>query len=411
MEDENNTIYNSLLKIYTTINNSKITEIILIITCVIGVALFTFELLGDGNVSDENQLLFQIYLQKSKVSIYNEASAFADVASLLGAAILAVWAFSVSLIVFYLGRMEDRKYGIRIIDIMLEDLGLKKIRFMVIYFVLQLLLLLLAISFGKIYTLFYLSCIQIVIMLYIFLMICMECSNSYIQKEIKESVVNYINSTEKEKDKVGFDWKLSKMIMAMNYKDQREVHILLRLYYDILQDKNVKNILQDKNVKNKKRNKIKQFSKDFLIQIIQTCDNEAKTEQIVFNLLEKTEAIVAQQGLIEAIVDEGSLSRSEKILRIEFQNRRKILLWAMGYCIYCSYHITAKPSEYYRSMVVVIVTLFEEGYKDFSNADFNMLTNFWTEIHKNTSKSSKVDICSDILIEELQKVGIYLSPS
>lgn len=378
MNHDNDNYLNKLSTIYERINKSRTTIIILAIIFAVGVGL-----LKEG------------FLEK-EASTSEAVEDPESMASTLGTTIFVVWTFSVSLIVFYLGRAEDRKYGIRVIDLMLEDFSISKILGLIFFFVGQLCMLYIAIFFNAICALNFFAVVQLLIMLYVFLMICMESSNTYVRKRIKKHIARSL--TEYKTREHGLDWKLSKMLMSTNYTDRRETNLLLQLYLDIIG-----------SIEDEKSPNIEQFTSDFLTQIIQVCDSKETITDITCNLFQKTTNKFAKRGLTKAIIQSSYYLEISSILGIEFVDRRETLLWGIAYCIYvCSYI----DMEHCKMALQTIGNLFQKTYRTPNDNDFTLILVFFSEfihmgVQENRSSGlhSEKDLQMDVLKKGLLAIG------
>lgn len=256
-------------------------------------------------------LLLDLKLQEDKTSLF----------STLGTIIFVVWTFTVTLIVFYLGRMEHVSYGIRIVDIMLEDLKFKQVVVKVLIFLFQLIALLVTIILELECTLVCCSASQIIIMVYVFVMVCVEPSDVNVQDTIQKRAIKSIEY-DIEGNK-GVDWMVSQMLYAINYKDKKERLFLIEFLKEIASNSDDKKGLQS-------------FAKDFAEQIILNCENRVIATDIMNNALDRVNEVLAKRGIAEAVLIHSDAIPVETVFNTAFSMRREITLWAITYCFYYS---------------------------------------------------------------------------
>ncbi len=113
----------------------------------------------------------------------------------IAAMILVVWTFTMSMIIFWLSHMDDKRYGIRLLDLFIQGLypsGYKRLVVMGGVLVFELAAIFWATFYKREIALIIIAGMQIFIMVHMFLMICIESSQTNIREQIKCQAVDYI---------------------------------------------------------------------------------------------------------------------------------------------------------------------------------------------------------------------------
>lgn len=130
---------------------------------------------------------------------------------------LVVWTFTASLIVFYLGKINESRHGISLIDRILARYSFIELGQLLAIFLGELLILIIAEIVNFPITIVASTLAVFFTMIYIFLMVCIELSDN-IQELI---MVDWRKQGNKYRESL-----LEKMICNINYENSREVEVL-----------------------------------------------------------------------------------------------------------------------------------------------------------------------------------------
>lgn len=283
--------------------------------------------------------------------------------SSLGPIVFVIWTFTVTLIVFYLGRMEDKQLGIRIVDFMIEDLGFVRIVAKAMIFVAQLIMLLISVTCEWRYTLIHCCISQVIMMLYVFVLVCMEVSRTHIRETIKERAVAFID---KDTDgSRGIDWMLSSMIFSVNYKDKAEAGTLIDFFDGIAQIQGARKGMQS-------------FAKDFTEHVISACKRQGMLVDCVNNMLVQVKSVYAKRGIISAVLLHPVQLPVTSVFNTAFENRRELILWAIAYSAFYSKYVN-------REFLALSVKKLEECLEQSADITckeeiYNGTLEFWVEL-------------------------------
>lgn len=264
----------------------------------------------------------------------------------IGSLVFIIWTFSTGLIVTFLGGINDKRYGIRIIDIVLaRRCALGKLIVLSVLFLLELVVLFKAILLKKEITLLICLVMQILWMVYFFLMICIETSERMIQERVRDNTVHRVR-------KFGNAGPLLyKMIHNLEYEDTVEIE----KFFLILES--VENKLGDKK-KNKKKDKVQNshitqtYSAVLTECMLKKVNDKRKALSISGSWLRIDSGCVnIKRGILKGILDnayEPFCPDTEEILDIDFPGKREVLIWAAAYNFFYS---DKKVGQGYRTIL------------------------------------------------------------
>lgn len=234
----------------------------------------------------------------------------------LGCVIMVIWTFTTTLLVFYLGKAADKRYGIKVIDITRETYSDFKILCCAATFLLGLLSILGAVKHKWPITLSLHIWLQILWMLYVLVLICVEMSNTHIQELIKKDVM--------KKYKVGqISRFFIKMLNTIDYGDDLEVEKI----YDILEE-TVKEISE------------KQFMamEDFVAKCLEYMMKAANDKERVAVIIKKywerkgDKYISVKRGMLVGVLDNIFKEKTpclKSLVEMTFEDKRKIIIWGI----------------------------------------------------------------------------------
>lgn len=239
----------------------------------------------------------------------------------LGSLIFIIWTFSTTLVVFFLGCVNDRRYGIRIIDIVLAEKGAVNELFkLAIWFLLELLILFWAVLYEKEITLTVCLAVQIIWMLFFFLMICRETSEFTVRDKIVQDTVMQI--------------EVSGTAGKLLYKMMRNIE-----YENLIETENFFEVMEELEARDTvnpvaKSRAVREFTSDFTEYMMKQMNDRGRTFSILGNWLTEKYSINIKRGIIKGILDnayESCCPKVEEILDLEFEQKRDIVIWGMLY--------------------------------------------------------------------------------
>lgn len=239
----------------------------------------------------------------------------------LGSLIFIIWTFSTTLVVFFLGCVNDRRYGIRIIDIVLAEKGAVNELFrLAIWFLMELLILFWAVLYEKEITLTVCLAVQIIWMLFFFLMICRETSEFTIRDKIVQDTVMQI--------------EVSGTAGKLLYKMMRNIE-----YENLIETENFFEVMEELEVRDTvnpaaRSRAVREFTSDFTEYMMKQINDRRRAFSILGNWLTEKYSINIKRGIIKGILDnayESCCPKVEEILDLEFEQKRDIVIWGMLY--------------------------------------------------------------------------------
>lgn len=249
--------------------------------------------------------------------------------SSLIAVILVVWTFTATLVVFYLEKMEERRYGIRMIEILLITYKQKALFVMTITFMAELFILILATIISLKFTLVASAVIQFGTMLFVFVMVCVETSKDHVQKVIEEQYLEM---------QYGKDMKFSdlenlynpllliKMIRNLDYSNKENIDDLLHII------KNVPRYAEWQHAERDINRKLTEYI------IASENDKDGLLTLLVSKFHSEKEGIDAKKGILLPLMEFISLKNlrlCEVLLKTADKNYQKDLyIWCVSINMY-----------------------------------------------------------------------------
>lgn len=201
----------------------------------------------------------------------------------LGSLIFIIWTFSTTLVVFFLGCVNDRRYGIRIIDIVLAEKGAVNELFrLAIWFLLELLILFWAVLYEKEITLTVCLAVQIIWMLFFFLMICRETSEFTVRDKIVQDTVMQI--------------EVSGTAGKLLYKMMRNIE-----YENLIETENFFEVMEELEVRDTvnpvaRSRAVREFTSDFTEYMMKQMNDRGRAFSILGNWLTEKYSINIKEG-------------------------------------------------------------------------------------------------------------------
>lgn len=242
----------------------------------------------------------------------------------IGTFIIAIWTVSTTLIVFFLGLANDRRYGIKILDLVLT--GQNAVRFLIIQagaFLAQLSAAIWAILYQMEITITICLFMQIIWMIYFFHMICSTLSEHAVRKKITE-------------DALCQDGRLlNRMMQNIRYDDMTEIENVFGIFTEIGAGGSNNEITSDRRVCN--------LAGSLTINMLEDASNSSRALSITGKWLETLEKHQSQynshikHGIIEGILDRiyepycPEISEIFDSCILAGDRKRKLIMWGLTY--------------------------------------------------------------------------------
>lgn len=308
----------------------------------------------------------------------------------VGSLIFIIWTFSTGLIVMFLGAVNDKRYGIRIIDLVLAgECGFIKLLVLGVLFLFELGVLFAAILLEKEITLMICLILQIFWMVYFIILICTENSEQMIQNRVAKDTIRQMNKT----GHAGA--LLYKMIRNLEYEDIVEIEKFFNLLNKI-----ENNYRGDEVSKIRQQYSIQESSALLTDCMLKKIDDSRKAFGIAGSWL-KLEGRYdrIKEGILKGILDntyESFCPDLEEILDISFPEKRDILRWGIAYnCFYTD----KKIGQGYRELLTV--TMLEALDSPLDSNDLVEMFQMWREF---ADQKEQNDELVDMNLESLWKL-------
>lgn len=302
MNSEDEKFKEKLEKIYEEITFSKFVIEIPIVIVLVSIAF-------DICPCEYKFHIFQTIFQRESVD-------YTAVASL----VLVVWAFTASLIIFYLGRFEAKHYGIRTVDVLINKIKYKKITKMLLVFVMELAAVFGAVLYQWEITLTISVILQMAAMIYVFLMVCVETSKTNVERQIKKATIGTLEDEKK------ISPMMVKMLEGIEYKRDEEAEKLKNMLVEIASE-----LVLDSD------SQYFCFMKKCTDYIIRNCEDAERSAWIIKNLLTDIEKIPVKKGIFCSVLENVGNKKAPEVMQvvnIDFEGRREVILWGIAYNAY-----------------------------------------------------------------------------
>ncbi|HJD45211.1 MAG TPA: hypothetical protein H9909_00065, partial [Candidatus Mediterraneibacter norfolkensis] len=239
------------------------------------------------------------------------------------AVILVIWTFTATMVVFYLERMESRRYGVRMITIILRSYNENSLFLMASTFMAELLVLIFASIVSLKITLIVSSLIQFGTMIFVFFMVCIETSDDHFRKIMKseyKSVECYESMNFEEVEEIYKELMVVKMIRNMDYSIYDNLEELEQILNRNPADKNWKNVRKYINHKS--------------TQLILEAGNSRKgIKTVILDLFMYKETVPDdKKGILAALIEALSplnLEICQTLLTAEKQYQKELYIWCI----------------------------------------------------------------------------------
>lgn len=242
------------------------------------------------------------------------------------AIVVVVWTFTVTLCTYYLQKMDEKFYEIRMIDILLYDLTSKRLLRIVIEVLVVLIILLFGVILEFKVTIIVIALEQVLLMLYMFLTVSIETSRSNVIQVVEKEVCKII---EQKNGMLSENIMLFKMINGIDYFSESDRNTLKQILTNAVSKKLV-NILpkeDSKNISLERKNVLQKCVIDSCAQLTSSIINagsdrmliqekvETVLEFTVYDLIRKwymdpKSCIEVKQGILMALVQR--ISKKER---------------------------------------------------------------------------------------------------
>lgn len=305
----------------------------------------------------------------------------------IAAMILVVWTFTTSLVIFWIGHMDDKRYGIRLLDLFIQGLypsGYKRLVVMGGALVFELAAIFWTTFYKREISLVVITGMQIFIMVYMFLMICVESSQTNIREQIKRQAVDYIQQN--TEDGNGINQFLVKMIDYTNYKDESEISQLKDMLEDIEEDIN-KNVREKTSPeKNKLQKSMQQFMSSCTDYMIKACNDRETITNIVNILMDESQSVFTKVGIFLSVMENEYRKNAPSvrdIAEVEFQGRKEVIATGLAYS---GYYSSQKNDMNYLKMARGV---YKYLWKKMGDDELKIIFNTWRNLYKEKSENSE----------------------
>lgn len=305
----------------------------------------------------------------------------------IAAMILVVWTFTTSLVIFWIGHMDDKRYGIRLLDLFIQGLypsGYKRLIVMGSALVFELAAIFVTTFYKREIALIVITGMQIFIMVYMFLMICVESSQTNIREQIKRQAVDYIQQN--AEDGNGINQFLVKMIDYTNYKDEGEISQLKDMLEDIEEDINTNAKKKTSLEKNKMQKSMQRFMDSCTDYMIKACNDRETITNIVKNLMKELESVHAKVGIFLSVMENEYRKNAPSvrdIAEIEFQDQKEVIAAGLAYS---GYYSSQKNDLNYSKIARGV---YKYLWKQMGDDELKIIFNTWRSLFKEEGGNSK----------------------
>ena len=282
--------------------------------------------------------------------------------SSLIAVILVVWTFTATLVVFYLEKMEERRYGIRMIEILLITYRQKALFVMTVTFMAELFVLILASIISLKLTLVVSAVIQFCTMLFVFVMVCVETSKDHVQQAIEEQyqVMQYTRDMKfSDLDNLFKPLLLIKMIRNLDYSNKENIDDLLHI---------IKNKPQHTEWQHADRD----INRKIIEYIIESeNDKDGLLTLLVSKFQSEEESLEAKKGILLPLIEVISLTNlrlCEVLLKTADKKYQKNLyIWCVSINMYLEDYNDERWRKHYTARI------YENIRNEFTEKDRELL--------------------------------------
>lgn len=244
----------------------------------------------------------------------------------IGCIIMVIWTFTTTLLVFYIGRAEDKRYGIKIVEITRWDYCNLKIACSGISFMFGLLSILGAVKHQWEITLSLHIWLQAFWMIYVLLLIYVEMSDVHIQEVIKKDTV-------KEFKQGQISWFLKKMLNNLEYGDDKELDKICSIWEYVEKEVSEESVVKGGSSRGTSL-EIENFVAKCMEYIMQTVDDRKGIAIIIKKCWLKDIDIRIKRGIFAGVLDNIYSEKApcmENLVEMTFKDKRKILTWGVVY--------------------------------------------------------------------------------
>lgn len=257
--------------------------------------------------------------------------------SVVVAIAVVIWTFTTSMFVYFLGKADQRHYGIHVIDVFVKGMHVDKIYRIATVIFGEIALLILASVVDYKITLFSLAAFQCYMMLYIISMVLERTSREFtieqIKNEIKDKykVEDLRNSRNLDNASI-----FGSMLHNKEYASHDDVKRLLDIL--IFYSSNFKEQINEESMADNVRKYINNCSKEVMECMCQNKETMYPMQYIIIEWFKNKNSFVEiKQGILMHIIEEAKMqnySRIERLLNSEKKEYRELHIWVMVCNIY-----------------------------------------------------------------------------
>lgn len=242
------------------------------------------------------------------------------------AIVVIIWTAMVTLTMYYLGKTEERFYGIRMIDVMKMKWGFRHLFCLALLVLLELLVLILSAIGDLKITGVIVAVLQFCTMIYLFLMICIEMGRHGLLKPIKDEIIEHSNYFLEKNRKENGSLLVIRMIENMEFANKEEENDLLGLLREVQWE-----LPPDVSLK-------------FSYQIASSLWERSGKKEIALNITKEwyyETTLDVKKGILMALIERLNpeiFREFQRMLDIEKEHRKEVYAWSFAYNLFLQIH-------------------------------------------------------------------------
>lgn len=307
--------------------------------------------------------------------------------NLLIALFCTSWTGVIAIIVFYLGKIEERFFGIRRITMMSYLYGVRRIKLLIIFFILELLFVFISIIMQSNIVMFFMLITQICFTIAAFSMMFFLGSRNECIFCVEQQLFNCVCDNESIKDIMFFD-----MISNINYENETDLSMLLNILNNIIEldfKEELKDTIMDAFFA------INSCSKKTILDVIKVWYSNVIIKD-KDNSNDKWKNTIIK-GVVRHLENIG-FEELENILAIcnkdEKEIQRQAYMLAVVYNIYCETYTTQRWRKYY---TIKLLKRLDKSSDD-NNCEY---INIWLNLFESKSEGlNKIRFLLNYLYDE-----------
>jgi len=284
---------------------------------------------------------------------------------------VVTWTFTVTLAIYYLGKMEKSSYGIAKVKLISADIGGEVLIFLSIMVAFELLCLIITAILEWRITLVFVTFIEYLTMIYIFYLVCRVTLYNNVIELIRDEFL--VMRGERKKSKIPM---FADMIQEMNYKKEKDCSALERILKDITPECGMQDAIK---------------VMEWFLQSKRGLEKKIEILRVWF-LYDKTTPEI-QKGMIIGLLDK--MNRETYYACIRFlsvvgDNQKELYVWTIVYNIFMQQYAGLEWRAVYTEDMLRIWNqshVYKEG---------KLALKHWEEIHRFYNKSD--ERCNNITL-------------